>query len=357
MDKIFAFLKLIRATNLLLLALSITLFYWLILVPVHQYKLETALLPFTTVEFLLFVCSVVFIAAAGNIINDYFDFELDRAYKPQRPLAKGVFSLDTAIYLHAAFALGGIALGFYLGNKAGNFKIGYLYIICVLLLYVYSAFLKKIPLAGNLVVAALTGFVFLLLMMFELQFLNTVHFDRSAYVLDLLMWQVKFYGGFAFLTNLAREIVKDIEDKEGDAEFNIQTLAVAFGETSAKIFCIAVLVLLLGLLWFFMRGFIQQGAIKEFSYLTVAVVVPVLISIVWLVIAKNGKQYLYIGRLLKLVIAKNGKQYLYVGRLLELVIAKNGKQYLYIGRLLKVVMLLGILSIPAFYLFNLSSSR
>lgn len=320
MNKMTAFFKLIRFANLLLLALSISLFYWLIVVPAHQYKLGNALLPFTTVEFILFVCSVVSVAAAGNIINDYLDFELDKKYKPNRPLARAVFSLNTALYLHVDFALTGIALGFYLGYKAGNFKIGYLYIICVLLLYVYSAFLKKIPLAGNLVVAALTGFVFLLLMMFELQFLNTLHFERSAYVLDLLMWQVKFYGGFAVLTNLAREIVKDIEDKKGDEEFNINTLAVAFGETTAKIAAVAVLVLLLGLLWFFMRGFIQQQAVKEFGYLAVAVIVPILISIFWLIVAKRSEQYLYISRLLKLV------------------------------------MLLGVLSIPAFYLFNVSRS-
>lgn len=320
MNKMTAFFKLIRFANLLLLALSISLFYWLIVVPAHQYKLGNALLPFTTVEFILFVCSVVSVAAAGNIINDYLDFELDKKYKPNRPLARAVFSLNTALYLHVGFALTGIALGFYLGYKAGNFKIGYLYIICVLLLYVYSTFLKKIPLAGNLVVAALTGFVFLLLMMFELQFLNTLHFERSAYVLDLLMWQVKFYGGFAVLTNLAREIVKDIEDKKGDEEFNINTLAVAFGETTAKIAAVAALVLLLGLLWFFMRGFIQQQAVKEFGYLAVAVIVPILISIFWLIVAKRSEQYLYISRLLKLV------------------------------------MLLGVLSIPAFYLFNVSRS-
>ncbi len=317
MNPILSFFKLIRATNLFIIGLSISLFYCLILIPAHQSKLFTNLLPFTTLEFVLFVLSVVFIAAAGNIINDYFDFELDKEFKPQRPLPSGAFSLDTAMYLHAVFAFAGIGLGFYLGYKNSSFKIGYIYIICTLMLYVYSAFLKKMPLAGNVLVSALTGFVFVLLMLFEVNFLNTIHFEGSQFVLDMLLWQVKFYGGFAFLTNLAREIVKDIEDKEGDGEHSINTIAVQFGETAAKITTAIVLVLLLAALAFFMRGFIAAGAVKEFVYLSVAVVVPVIAAIVLLVPAKEKKQYTRI------------------------------------SLLLKVIMLLGILSIPAFYLFNL----
>jgi len=185
------------------------------------------------------------------------------------------------------------------------------------MLYVYSAFLKKMPLAGNFVVSALTGFVFVLLMLFEVNFLNTIYFDGSRYVLDILLWQVKFYGGFAFLTNLAREIIKDIEDKEGDAEYSINTLPVQFGEPVAKICVGIVLMVLLAGLGFFMRGFIAAGAVKEFVYLSIAVVIPILVSLVLLFLAKEKKQYARI------------------------------------SLLLKIIMLLGLLSIPVFYLFNL----
>jgi 4-hydroxybenzoate polyprenyltransferase len=317
MNPILAFFRLIRATNLFIIGLSVTLFYYLILVPAHEYKLGTTLLPFTNFEVVLFVLSLMLVAAAGNIINDYFDYELDRQFKPERPLPQGAFSLDTAMYLHAAFAFAGIAIGFYLGYRANNFKIGYIYIICVLMLYVYSAFLKKIALAGNVLISALTGFVFVLLMLFEVKFLNTIYFEASAYVLAILLWQVKFYGGFAFLTNLAREIVKDIEDKDGDAEHNINTVAVQFGIVPAKIIAVTVMAGLLALLAFFMQGFITAGAVKEFAYLAVAVVVPVLAAMVWLLAAKTQKQYAYI------------------------------------SLLLKVIMLLGILSIPVFYFINL----
>src|SRR5687767_10143952 len=147
-----AFFKLIRVGNLFIVALTLSLFYYLILVPVHFDKLHTTLLPFTNFEFVVFVLSIVLVAAAGNVINDYFDFQMDKECDPSRPLAKGVFTLDQAMYLHMVFLFTGIGMGFYIGWGNNNFKIGYLYIIAALLLYVYSSYLKKLPLIGNLVI-------------------------------------------------------------------------------------------------------------------------------------------------------------------------------------------------------------
>jgi 4-hydroxybenzoate polyprenyltransferase len=311
-----AFLRLIRATNLLIIALSLSLFYYFILIPAHEYKLFTKLLPFTTLEFVLFVLSVVLVAAGGNIINDYFDFELDRQFKSERPLPSGAISLDMAMYLYAAFAFAGIGLGFYLGYKANNFKIGYLYVVCALLLYLYSSYLKKVPLLGNIVVSALTAFIFLLLMVFEAAFLNTIHFEGSQFVMDMLLWQVMFYGGFAFLTNLTREVVKDLEDMEGDADFNVSTLPVQFGEQAAKWAAGILLFITIGFIGFFLKLFLDGNHMKEVLYLSLAVCLPLI----------------GIAELLRR--------------------AKTPKDYGVISWGLKVVMLLGVLSIPAFYWFN-----
>lgn len=311
-----AFFRLIRITNLLIIALGLSLFYYLILVPVHHNILQSGLLPFTTLEFVLFVLSVVCIAAAGNIINDYFDFELDKEFKPLRPLASGAFSLDFAMYAQAAFAFAGLGLGFYLGWQADNYKIGYVYIGCLLLLYVYSSVLKKVPLVGNLVVAALSAFVFLLLMIFEANFLHLLHFDYGSYAFDVLMWQVYFYSGFAFLTSLVRELVKDIEDVEGDSAHGITTLPVQFGNTVGK--AVATLVWLVQIVaaGFFVKLFWEGGKTNSSLYLAVLIMVPGLAGLVLLWRAKQAKDY---------------------SRL---------------SWVLKIIMLLGILSIPAFYFFN-----
>jgi len=311
-----AFFRFIRIGNLLIIALSLSLFYYLVLVPVHHNTLHTTLLPLNTTDFILFVLSVMLIAAAGNIINDYFDFELDREYKPGRPLASGKFTLDFAMYLHGALAFAGIGIGFYLGWSNGKMQLGYIYIICTLLLYVYSSYLKKLPLVGNIVVAALSGFVFVLLLLFEANFLTIISFDNAAYAMKILLWQVYFYGGFAFITSLAREIVKDIEDAEGDAAHDINTLAVQFGANVAKAAGVIVLLALLGGIGYFAYNFYMGGAIKEALYMGLIVGLPVAVVISMLTVAKQAKQYTNV------------------------------------SLLIKVIMLLGILSIPAFYLFS-----
>jgi 4-hydroxybenzoate polyprenyltransferase len=127
---------------------------------------------------------------------------------------------------------------------------------------------------------------------------------------------MKFYAGFAFLTTLAREIVKDIEDKDGDDAFDIHTLAVDYGNTVAKIVASAVLLVLLCASLYFIEGFIEVKAKVEIAYLTLVVALPVLIALVMLALAKKQKDYARI------------------------------------SLLLKMIMLLGILSIAVFYLSN-----
>jgi 4-hydroxybenzoate polyprenyltransferase len=320
MQKLYGFLKLVRAGNLFIIALGLSLFYYLVVLPVHQNILQTTLVPFSNKEFVLFVLSVILLAAGGNVINDYFDFELDKEFKPGRPLAQGLISLDAAMYLHMFFVFGGVGLGFYLGWNNGNLHLGYLYVVTALLLYVYSAFLKKIPLAGNLVVAGLSAFVFVLLLLFEADYLRLIHashlFESTPYAFAVLLEQMKFYAGFAFATSLARELIKDIEDHEGDAAYKIDTFAVQYGDIAAKWLSVIIMAALVSGLGYYMLIFYNSGAIKDMLYLTFAVAVPVIVTMVMTVIAKQPKDYARISNMLKLI------------------------------------MLLGILSIPAFYLFH-----
>lgn len=319
MQTLLAIFRIVRPVNLAIIALGLCLFYFYLIVPNHTYQLGTRLLPFTTFDFVLFVLSVVSIAAAGNVINDYYDFEKDRQHKPSRVLPQGHLSLDIALYLHAALVMCGIGLGFYLGYAYNYIKIGYLYVIAALLLYLYPTYLKKIPLLGNIVVAGLSAFVFVLLMLFEINFLQTIKFDFSERILNMLHQALMFYAGFAFLTSLARELVKDIEDYEGDAAFNTTTLAVQYGVPFAKVVTTLVLLALLGALAYFMKGFWEMKVWKEFFYLLSLIVFPVIACIVLLLMAKTRQQFSLV------------------------------------SLLIKAIMLLGILSMPVFYHFNAAS--
>jgi 4-hydroxybenzoate polyprenyltransferase len=320
MQKLSGFLKLIRAGNLFIIAISLSFFYYLVIVPVHLNILQTTLLPFSNLEFAGFVLSVILLAAAGNVINDYFDFELDKEFKPNRPLPNGLMSLDAAMYLHMVLVFSGIGLGFYLSYRNGNIHLGYLYLICTLLLYIYSSFLKKTPLIGNIVVAALSAFVFVLLLTFDADFLRLIHatnlFENTAYAWTVLLLQMKFYAGFAFLTSLTRELIKDIEDREGDVAYKINTFAVQYGDVAARWLTVLILAILASALSYFMRDFFHAGAYKELAYLGFAIVLPVIVTIT-------------------LIIA-----------------AKEQKDYARVSTMLKVIMLLGVFSIPAFYLFH-----
>ena len=324
MQKLTGFLKLIRAGNLFIIALGLSLFYYLIIIPVHHNILQTTLVPFNNTELVLFIISVILVAAGGYVINDYFDFELDREFKPTRPLPSGLISLDAAMYLHMVFILSGIGLGFYLGWQNANIRIGFLYVISALLLYVYSSYLKKLPLAGNIVIALLSAFVFALLVIFEANFLRIIDavnlFESLPYAFAVILLQLKFYAGFAFLTSLARELIKDIEDHDGDAAYKIETFAVQFGNNAAKWLAVLALVLLLGAVGYFMYSFYNEGAVKEMGYLAVAVVLPVIITIGLTIVATKQKDYSRISAILKLV------------------------------------MLLGILSIPAFYFLHTTAA-
>lgn len=320
MQKIQLWGNFLRIWNLAILALMLVLFYQYIIVPNHLNKLYTKLLPLTGFDFALFVLSVVLVAAAGNIINDYYDFDLDSEYKPHRALPQGLISFNSAFYLHAAFALTGIGIGFYLGYGYGVSQAGYVYILATILLYLYAAYLKKIAFVGNLIVALLTTMPLLLLFLFEVKFLGTVQFEFTPRVSGVLRNAVIFYAGFAFLTNLAREIVKDIEDKAGDEQHGVKTIAVLYGENMAKVFATMVLLIMVAALSYFMKGFWDMNAMKEFFYLLALIVMPTLIAIALLFMANTEKQ-------------------------LALV-----------SGLIKAIMLFGILSMVAFYYFNLPAA-
>ncbi|MDI9614972.1 UbiA family prenyltransferase [Methanothermobacter sp.] len=156
----------------------------------------------------LLACIVVFTATgAGNVINDYFDHEIDRVNRPSRPIPSGRITRRAAgIYSILLFVLAS-ALGFYLGPLPG------LVVASSSLLMVYYAWsLKKRCLVGNITISFLTGLSFV--------FGGIVVGEISASV---------YLGIYAFLMTMAREIVKDMEDVEGDLVEGATTLPITHG--------------------------------------------------------------------------------------------------------------------------------
>lgn len=162
------------------------------------------------------------VAASGNIINDIFDIEIDKINKPNRILAKGILSKKVAFIFYILFNFLAIIISIFLG------KISLLIVIVTIsLLFLYSYKLKKIPLIGNFVIAILTALAFI--------FGGTVVHNINNVIIPAL---------FAFLINLIREIVKDMEDVLGDEKQNVLTFPLRYGVKKTKII-ISILTILL----------------------------------------------------------------------------------------------------------------
>jgi geranylgeranylglycerol-phosphate geranylgeranyltransferase len=159
------------------------------------------------------------IAAGGNAINDYFDIEVDKINRPDRPIPLGTVTLDEArtIWMYTSGA--GLALSAPLG--IWNLLVAAVWVGG---LYVYSQQLKGTVLVGNVTVAFMTGLAF-----------PFGAFAVGRPILGL------YPGLFAFLANLAREILKDIEDVDGDATANLETLPVKHGVNAGFVATTAVL--------------------------------------------------------------------------------------------------------------------
>jgi len=194
---------------------------------------------------LLAALSAGFTASAGNIINDIFDIEIDKINRPERPLPSGVLTINEAYVLYLiCFVISGLLV----------VTISQIVVIIVLLshllLFLYSKYLKRIPLVGNITVAFLTGLVFI--------FGGVVVENPSAAIIPAL---------FAFFINLIRELVKDMQDVEGDRAAGVITFPIKFGFQKTK-YLITFITLILIL--FTLYPFITQ--LYEIEYFVVVMV-------------------------------------------------------------------------------------
>jgi geranylgeranylglycerol-phosphate geranylgeranyltransferase len=164
-----------------------------------------------------------FLTAAANAINDVYDLEIDRINRPYRPLPSGVITPKGAIVYSTAFFLLGV-----LSSAFINMWTLIIALIFSVLLFVYSAKFKRQPVIGNFTVSLATAFAFLY------GGIAVGHVENAI-----------FPAIFAFLMHFGREIIKDIEDVEGDRSNNAQTLPIRYGLRAAKKVVTILLVMLI----------------------------------------------------------------------------------------------------------------
>lgn len=173
------------------------------------------------IQIMLASLSVFLATGAGNVINDYYDYKIDAINRPNRPIPSGRISPKNAkIYAVSLFALATI-IGYFISVLSGT-----IVLISSVLMIIYSKSFKSKCLIGNITVSFLTGLCFV----FGGIVVNQI--VLGAYIMF-----------FAFLMNCAREIVKDIEDIEGDKIENAHTFPIVYGEKSAAILASILMIL------------------------------------------------------------------------------------------------------------------
>ncbi len=308
-SKLLLFFKLIRYPNLLIMAATMYLMQYALLKPmIEAAKYEMQM---SSLSLFLIVFATVCIAAAGYIINDVHDVEIDTHNKSDKVIIGKHFSESTATIWYYVLNVMGILAGVWVSRSLGLNSLSLIYILTAGLLYFYSSTYKDQLLIGNLIIALLTGVVPMLPFLYEIPLLNRAYetdiVNYNASFNDLMQWAWA-YAIFAFLLNLIREFVKDTEDFEGDKAYGRTSIPIAAGSKITKwiISSITILFICLVTLGFKMYLLLGEKPIADFIlaiYLGVLIISPLLFAIYKTITAQNTSDYRIISQTLKLVMA------------------------------------------------------
>ena len=219
-----SWLRLIRWNNLIIIFLTQLLVWWCVLLPESPIVL-------TPLNFLLLSLSTVFIAAAGYIINDYFDIKIDAINKPDKVILEKSIPRKQAIIAHAALNITAFLLAGRVALAAHHPQWLVLQIGCTVLLWFYSTDFKRQYMTGNIAISLLTAFTVLALLISEPAIRGRDE-EQQLYTGTILSkpgWVLLIYAYFAFMLTWMREIVKDMEDIRGDEEEGCKTMPVIKG--------------------------------------------------------------------------------------------------------------------------------
>lgn len=255
---------------------------------------------FNSFEFVLFVFTTLLVTASGYIINDIYDIETDRINKPDKRIIDVHLSLSAAWKIYFSMILTGALISFYLAVQRNDLFYWFIYPAAVFLLFGYSRWFKGIPYLGNILVslfcAAVPGIFFLSeasvlkeLKIRDLTSFLPLHNLLLAYVL------------FAFLTNLYREIVKDLQDETGDKLANIHTAAVYFGKKNTKIMALFTALITSMVITFSFSQSIFSNIPYLFILQILLIQTPLSISIIKIIQAKDDKAFRNVGLWIKLI--------------------------------------------------------
>ena len=317
-NKALLFFKLIRYKNLLIIGLTQIIIKFCLINKLLQ---KSYISDYT---FALFVLATLLIAAAGYIINDIYDIEIDKINKPKKCIINNGINVLVAKKLYIILNIIGFVLGSLVSINSGKHYFILIFIYCIFSLWHYSKYIKRSFLIGNLQISFLIFLSILNVVLLETKSITLQNNQSFNAIFTIII----YYAFFAFLLNLIREIIKDIEDQIGDKTISSNTLIIKLGLEKTKIFILMLIVVI-----FFGLTYFQYF---QYSFLNTVFEHKI---ILWGV---SNFSICYIVFLQLLLLLKTYK----------VLISKTKEDFSKISSYSKIIMLLGIFSIPIFtYIF------
>jgi 4-hydroxybenzoate polyprenyltransferase len=309
---IWAFFRLIRTPNLLMVLATQYLMRFCIIAP--MLKSNGFDLQMSNFDFSLLVLATVCLTAGGYVINDYFDRKTDLVNHPDTVIVGLLIKRRWAMAFHIVFNSIGILSGLYLSYKVHALYLGVLFILGSGILWFYSTTYKRQLIIGNLIVSFSTGMVPVLVLLFELPLISS----RFGSIIDAMGINANQLAGwilgfalFGFLISLIREIIKDAEDFEGDQAYGMQTLPIIIGTRWTKVI-LYILMLMFAFGLFYVYHFHLEYPVT-LVFILLLQVLPLLIISVLLYKADSRKDYRNISSLLKIMMV-TGISFSFVAR-------------------------------------------
>jgi 4-hydroxybenzoate polyprenyltransferase len=251
-------------------------------------------------QYILLVLATMSIAAGGYIINNIFDVETDLVNKPKNVVVGHFISETKAYNLYIGFTVTGVLIGFYLSNVIEKPSLAAIFIVIAATLYFYASSLKQSLLVGNFIVALLLSFSVIIIGVFDLFPITN---EENRPIMGMLFSILLDYAIFAFIINFIREIVKDLQDFEGDLNQGMNTLAIAFGvsKTAKLVFGLSFIPIIL-ILNYINKNLFASGLIFGTLYGLVFIMAPLVYFTIKIWSANSKKEFHHLSAVLKLIL-------------------------------------------------------
>ncbi|MCW3088375.1 MAG: 4-hydroxybenzoate polyprenyltransferase [Sediminibacterium sp.] len=291
-----AFLRLVRWPNLVFIALTQFLFEYCI----YQTVYTGAGYPPEHRQFIFLMISSILIAAAGYIINDYFDLNIDQVNKPDKVVVNVLISRRWVIFWHMFLSLLGLFFTVSALPIAEYWHLVLANLASIILLWFYSTNLKKQLLIGNVLISLMTAWV-----------IGILFFSKYPFTVNQLLAtshdEVRFfrftvvYASFAFIISLIREVIKDMEDMDGDRKYGCRTMPIVWGVNASKVFVAVWIIVLVAALAIIQLYVLPFGWWLSVVYCLALVMAPLVWILVKLFRAQSPADFHLLSTAVKLV--------------------------------------------------------